>query len=214
MKRILCYGDSNTWGQIPGIGGRYDENTRWTGRLQKLLGPDYRVIEAGISGRTTSFDDPTCDYRNGRKGLGYALFEAAPIELLIVSLGGNDLKFTDAAGSARGLKALLRGVTHIYNLAMDDMVGKTARPEVLVISPISFLPEIDERMPRSSLYGRYEESKHFAEHYRPLCQAIGAHFMDAAEIVGADDADCLHMSLNSHEKLGDAVYSKVKEILG
>lgn len=214
MKRILCYGDSNTWGQIPGSGNRYDENSRWTGQLQALLGCNYRVIEAGISGRTTSFDDPTFDYRNGRKGFGYALLEANPIDLLIVSLGTNDLKFTDAAGSARGLKSLLRSVGYTYNLAVNDITGTTARPEILVVSPISLLPEIDKRMPPSSLCGKYEESKHFAEHYRPLCQEIGVHFMDAAEIVEADAADCVHMSADSHKKLGKAIFSKVKDILG
>ena len=57
MKRILCFGDSNTYGTRPN-GGRFDENTRWPMRLNELLGPDYAVIEEGFGGRTTVFDDP------------------------------------------------------------------------------------------------------------------------------------------------------------
>ena len=45
MKNILCFGDSNTYGFVPGIGTRYDRGTRWTGRLAKALGSDYYVIE-------------------------------------------------------------------------------------------------------------------------------------------------------------------------
>ena len=59
MKNILCYGDSNTWGWIPGKPDcRHPYKKRWTGILQKKLGEDYRVIEAGLNGRTTVFEDP------------------------------------------------------------------------------------------------------------------------------------------------------------
>ena len=57
MKRILCFGDSNTYGTRPN-GGRFDEQTRWPMRLQSLLGEGYAVIEEGFGGRTTVFDDP------------------------------------------------------------------------------------------------------------------------------------------------------------
>ena len=53
MKRIVCYGDSNTWGYTPGTGARYPEDVRWTGRLQRALGPGYAVVEEGLNGRTT-----------------------------------------------------------------------------------------------------------------------------------------------------------------
>ena len=76
--------------------------------LQGLLAPQYNVVECGINGRTTVFDEPFRECRNGRIGLGYSLLESQPIDLLIISLGGNDLKYTTAAGSAKGLNALLR----------------------------------------------------------------------------------------------------------
>ena len=52
MKNILCFGDSNTWGYVPGTGARFDLDTRWTGVLQAELGADYRVIEDGQNART------------------------------------------------------------------------------------------------------------------------------------------------------------------
>ena len=50
-KRILCYGDSNTWGYKPVTGERYDEDERFTGVLARELGEDYRVVEEGLVGR-------------------------------------------------------------------------------------------------------------------------------------------------------------------
>ena len=51
---ILCYGDSNTWGFKPvkecleNWNMRFDENTRWTGRLQNMLGSGYNDTGDGI----------------------------------------------------------------------------------------------------------------------------------------------------------------------
>ena len=61
---ILCFGDSNTWGYKPDKSGRYDENIRWTGLLQKKLGSGYHIIEEGLCGRTTVFQD---ELREGRR---------------------------------------------------------------------------------------------------------------------------------------------------
>lgn len=62
--RIMCYGDSNTWGWMPVENiptTRYASNVRWTGVLQKELGDKYQVVEEGLNGRTTGADD----YANG-----------------------------------------------------------------------------------------------------------------------------------------------------
>ena len=58
MKTILCYGDSNTWGYEPATKERYSRAERWTGILQRELGADYYVVEEGLNGRTTVWDDP------------------------------------------------------------------------------------------------------------------------------------------------------------
>lgn len=61
MKRILVFGDSNTWGLNPEKFDRYSEEVRWTSLLQKSLGNDALILEEGLNGRTTAFDDPDCD---------------------------------------------------------------------------------------------------------------------------------------------------------
>ena len=85
MKHILCYGDSNTHGYIPG-GGRYDDDTRYTGILAKLLGSDYRIIEEGLNSRTSSFDDPFEPYKNGMDCLVPCLDSHKPLNLTILML--------------------------------------------------------------------------------------------------------------------------------
>jgi hypothetical protein len=46
-RRILCFGDSNTFGWIGRLDGptrRFPSDIRWTGRISSLLGPDYEII--------------------------------------------------------------------------------------------------------------------------------------------------------------------------
>jgi lysophospholipase L1-like esterase len=57
-KTVLCYGDSNTWGFRPDTKERFDEDTRWPGVLRNELGGGFRVVEEGLNGRTTVWDDP------------------------------------------------------------------------------------------------------------------------------------------------------------
>ena len=91
MKSILCYGDSNTYGLMPDSPDRYPRDVRWTGILQKKLGEDYYVIEEGLSGRTTLWDDPIEEHKNGKKYLLPCLDSQKPVDLVILMLGTNDL---------------------------------------------------------------------------------------------------------------------------
>lgn len=91
-KHIVCYGDSNTHGYDGDTGLRFDENTRWTCLLQKYLGDEYQVIEEGLSGRTTVFDDPLHEGLNGLQLITPVLMSHEPVDLLIIMLGTNDTK--------------------------------------------------------------------------------------------------------------------------
>ena len=98
-RNILCYGDSNTWGFVPIIFdyetnymARYSFDKRWTGILQKELGNNYRIIEEGLNGRTTNIDYPDVKGRSGTSYLNPCLYSHAPLDLVIIQLGVNDLK--------------------------------------------------------------------------------------------------------------------------
>ena len=73
MINVLCYGDSNTYGYNPLNGERFNSNKRWTGRLQSMLGRNYKIIEEGLNGRTTTLDDPLDENRNGEEYFDVAL---------------------------------------------------------------------------------------------------------------------------------------------
>ena len=90
-RTVLCFGDSNTWGFEPGTQARYPRDARWPGVLAAALGAGWHVVEAGLNGRTTVFDDPLGD-KNGLRHLGPVLESAAPVDLVVVMLGTNDLK--------------------------------------------------------------------------------------------------------------------------
>ena len=91
-KSVLCFGDSNTWGYIPLKGERLSRAERWPGIMQKSLGESYYVIEEALNGRTTVFDEPFRDGRNARTTLLSVLESHAPLALLIIMLGTNDLR--------------------------------------------------------------------------------------------------------------------------
>ena len=110
-REILCFGDSNTYGLIPGTKERYKENIRWTGILQqKLKEQDCRIVEEGLCGRTTVFEDP---FRQGRRGtalLPTLLETHHPVDLVVLMLGTNDCKTIFGASAeviGRGIQCLL-----------------------------------------------------------------------------------------------------------
>ena len=65
MKRIVCFGDSNTYGYIPNNGKRYSSDIRWTSRLSRLLGKEFEVINAGCNNRTCFIDNPAGESQTG-----------------------------------------------------------------------------------------------------------------------------------------------------
>ena len=114
MKEILCFGDSNTYGLIPGTTRRYDRETRWTGILaEKLYDKGYRIIEEGLCGRTSVFDDATRDGRNGAKVLPMLLETHAPLDQVVLMLGTNDCKTYNHASADRigkGIEKLIQQI--------------------------------------------------------------------------------------------------------
>lgn len=213
MKRILCYGDSNTWGHIPADGNRYPADVRWTGIAAAALGSEYLIIEDGLNGRTTTFDDYYVDFRNGKNGLGYSLSADAPLDLIVISLGTNDMKYTGAVGSSKGLDELLRIITNAN--AFCPMTGDSVFPQgvkILVISPIHIHSRIAELRPESSIADKYAESVNFARYFRPVAEKYHAWFLDASQYAQPSVKDCVHMEEESHKSLGIAIANKIKEI--
>ena len=212
MKNILCFGDSNTWGYVPGTGARYAPELRWTGVLQRALGEGVRILEDGMNARTSVYADPCSPWRRGSDALPAALIAQKPLDLLILALVTNDLKFTDAFGAARGAETLVN-LAHMVQARRESSSVFPGGVRVLVIAPIRLHPGIDAQT-GSSLKGRYRESCRCSEAFRRAAEASGAEYLDAAAVAEPSDVDFVHMSAESHRALGLAVAEKLRGLPG
>lgn len=210
-KRILCFGDSNTWGNIAGTPDRFDPDVRWTGVLQRELGEGYLVIEEGYNGRTSVFTDILEGRLSGVDYFGPCLDSQSPLDLVIIMLGTNDLKIrfgVEAQTIAFGFSR------YLDKLKITPMAGNP--PKVLLASPIL----LDESYKNHELFhGMFGEdgvarSEALAPAYKAFAQANGIEFIDAAQYASAVEVDGVHMGPDSHERLGKAFAEKVKEIIG
>lgn len=214
MKRILCYGDSNAWGHIPASGRRYPDDVRWPGVAAGILGSEYRIIEDSISGRTTIFDDPHLAGRNGYDCLKYSLLAHLPIDLLIIALGSNDLKFTDAEGSRKGVLTLVDSVLNaeaLYNLNAPLF---TDEKRILLVGPPYINDEIEALRPSHALAHAAAESLKLAGQIEQAASEKGCWFIDLSPIAYPTTADCLHLTPAAHRKIGETMAAKILEILG
>lgn len=212
-KRVLCFGDSNTWGYIPGSGQRLEEAERWTGVCQQCLGGSYVILEDGANGRSTNVDDPDAPCTNGKTALGFSLYAQRPIDLVVLMLGTNDLKTGDAEAAARGTNELLTLLEQADELLGDKQPVFRKGARVLLVAPLPLHPAIREKFPESVVADKAEESERIAELYRKLAQDRGVWFLDAGQYARRSEVDCVHMDAQSHKSLGEAIAEKIRSIL-
>ena len=200
MKRILCFGDSNTYGYIPGGFGRYGEEIRWTGRLQKKLSSEAVVIEEGLCGRTTVFQDELRPGRRGVELLPVLLESHAPLDLVILMLGTNDCKTVYGASA------------EVIGKGIEKLIGqiRTIQPNVgiLLISPILlgddvWKAEYDPEFSKESV----EVSKKLKTVYQEIARRNHCRFLAASDVAEPSDIDREHLDEKGHELLAEAIAS-------
>ena len=208
MKTILCYGDSNTYGLDPATGKRHAPDVRWTGVLHAELGPEYRVIEEGLSGRTTNLDDIIEPHRNGLTYLAPCLESHAPIDLITIMLGTNDLK----ARFNRNASDIAQSAGLLANIARSMLVGPDdSPPKVLLMAPPVVVGPID---PDGMLAGGIEKSQRFAHFYALRAEKWRVAFLDVGSVIASSPIDGIHFEATEHGALGRAVATKIREIIG
>lgn len=213
-RRILCYGDSNTWGYRPDNQQRYADAIRWTSVLAAAIGPDCQVIEEGLNARTTVWDDPIEGiHKNGRSYLLPCLESHAPLDLVILMLGTNDLKTrfsltaADIAAGAGVLGSVIQGCP----------AGPAGRPpRLLLVSPILVGANVGENRQMVSAFGLGSPaiSRDFGLEYARVAVNLGCDFLDAAACADPSPLDAIHISAGGHQTLGLAIAAKVRAILG
>jgi lysophospholipase L1-like esterase len=126
MRTLVCFGDSNTWGYIPGSGGeRFPREQRWPVLLQRALGDEWEVIAEGLGGRTATIDRPDSEGRNGLPYLVPCLHSHDPVDLVVIFLGTNDVNFVDDDRVARCVARLVE-------------IARREAGDVLVVCPAPF----------------------------------------------------------------------------
>lgn len=205
-RRVLCYGDSNTYGYDPARDGRYGDDERYPMVLQSLLGDGWSVVEEGLPGRTAVFDDPITEGMNGLRFITPILMSHAPLDTVTIMLGTNDSKARFGCNSyliALGIVRLVKKALH------TDCWRDAAHPDVVVITPPSITPDYDKLKFREEMGpGCHERSAGIAAQVAPMLAGIPhVRFLEADTLPGAgcSDVDGMHMTLQSHKVLAEAL---------
>jgi lysophospholipase L1-like esterase len=212
MKTILCFGDSNTWGARPDGGLRYPKEVRWPSVLQAALGNAYEVIAEGLPGRTTVFEDPIEEQRNGKMHLIPCLYSHRPLDLVIILLGTNDMK--QRFGVSAIDSALGAGV--LVEMVQKSTAGPDGRaPKVLLLAPPPVLPieATDQPAFLDILAGAQTRSQHFAACFRYVAEQRQCGFFDTATVIQSSPRDGVHLEPEAHAALGNALAAQVRRII-
>lgn len=219
-KRILVFGDSNTFGYVEdaqGTVGRLPLDTAWPGRMASLLGSDYEVVVEGLSGRTTRIDSPERSGTglipgagmNGAEYLPAALSSHMPLDMVIIMLGTNDLR-RDRNQSAQDIAESLTELVSVVKKGAWQQRTKFSVPQVLVICP----PKLNlTTSPYAAAFeGSLAKSEALPGILRPMAESAGALFFDAATAVPfAEGPDQIHLTPENHAVLAEAVTKEVKK---
>lgn len=176
--KILCFGDSLTWGYTP-EGDRYQHP--WPSVLQECRNSD-EVINAGMPGRTACFSQVDLT----------GLLERCHPDFTILMLGSNDL-------------SLYCG--HSVKQVISDLgdLGTTAQKygKVLMLAPPLISPEVDPQWGYDqNIPAQMQE---LVKEIHNLTQKEEWLFFNTQNVVHPSVPDGLHINAESHRKLGKAI---------
>jgi len=206
-ERILVFGDSLSWGYIPGSNHeRYAADVRWTGKLQVLLGSNYEIIEENLNSRAIVHGDPRPG-KEGRRALDYieaCLDSHDPLDKVIVLLGSNELKHEMSMNAEDVGQSMEQLLNIILNRASQF---RDVKPDVILLSP-PVINENTEYCRKNDKYlGATEKSKQLAQVYESLATRLGIDYVSLNSIkVGIDGA---HLDASEHTKVAELVYSNL-----
>lgn len=209
-KRVLCYGDSNTWGYIP-TGGRYDEATRWPMRMQAVLGEGWRVAEEGFNGRTCVEDDPVeGGYKSGLQYLPPCLMSHNPLDVVILMLGTNDTK------RRFNLTPMTIGQSMMQLVRAVKLYGVNAAgeaPHIIIAAPAPIGDNLMQTR-HAECFGEQavEVSRGLGPELLRVSKLLRVDFFDAAPYAEVSKLDAVHLTARGHLRLGEAMAEKIKSL--
>lgn len=219
-SRVLCFGDSNTYGTCRDPSStsgtatpdpdyvRLNADRRWTGVLQRLLGDGYDVIEEGLNGRTTDVDYEDRPGCNGRTYFVPCLLSHRPVDVVVVMLGGNDLK-PSFGRTPKAIADALGGYVDDIATHVTDRRGRV--PVTVLVGPTV----VDDTAPwyRDVVGENFDprhaaRSRELAAEIRRVARERKVRYADAAQVASAGD-DGVHLTEDSHARLAELVASTI-----
>lgn len=211
MNQILVYGDSLSWGIVPGSRKRFGFAERWPGILEAKLngtGLHFRVIEDCLNGRRTDWDDPIKPGRRGTDGLGQRIEINSPLELVIILLGTNDFQCMHQNSPRDSANGIAKLIAEVRSAPLEPTMSY---PDILVIAP----PLIQKA--KGAISEKFAGAEDRAQGLTQAIQAVAreqvCHFFDAASVTQTSRVDGVHLDLDQHAALGTGLFPIVRGII-
>tara|TARA_B100000214_G_scaffold62540_1_gene40983 strand:+ start:167 stop:838 length:672 start_codon:yes stop_codon:yes gene_type:complete len=217
-KTILCFGDSNTWGFVPDAFDpetlymeRFPASKRWPGIMHQLLGDGFNVIEEGLNGRTTNVEYPDLYGKSGTYYILPCLYSHAPVDIVIIQLGTNDLKTI----FNRDAIQISDGIAEIIDIIIGTSFGVRMKhpPQILICCPPPLSNEnfIDQNN-EIIFKGGMEKSFHLNEYFKSIAKNKGCHYLDLGQVVEYSKIDGIHFDEDGQKIVGRYIAKKIQQI--
>lgn len=203
MKKILCFGDSNTYGYIPNNGARYDKNTRWTGVLSLLSHGKFKIIEGGCNNRTAFATNPAGKIFTGYEILPELLTD--DFDAVVLAIGINDTQFLfDTV-----IEDFTTGIENLINIVQ----AKCPQAKIILVAP-SILTEDVLNGNFACLFDRtsIEKSRQLPLLYQKIAEKQNIEFLDLNSVAKTSSLDGLHYAPEQHKKIAQVIFTILSEL--
>ena len=204
MASILAFGDSLTWGRDPAGSGRHALADRWPSVLATGL-PGFEIAAEGLRGRLTAFDQMASPAdANGVRVLPTLLHSHAPLDLVIVMLGTNDIYYghlpTRVGDGMQRIVEVIRG--HAYRIDCPA-------PDILLVSPPTLVKCADATITDEAIV----RSQKLPDIISDVAKRAGTGYFDAAAVARCSPTDGCHLDAAATRALGHALIRPVQGML-
>lgn len=186
-KRILCYGDSNTYGFDPRgmFGSRLPSDKRWTGILARSC--PWEILSMGLNGRTI----PHCD--SEYKLMDSVISRSLPLDGIILMLGTNDMQTMFRPTPE---KITIRMEKFLIKLQKHEVFQSETPPWILLLAP----PILDMSWWEEKMAAKMAHlSAQVNQCYGQLAEHMGLYFADTAQWHIPLLYDGIHFSEEGHQ---------------